>query len=184
MKKTLNKNLLITLTLLTLAPLSSQAGQCSLSFDSNRDMVLSAGNQSSLEIEVARTKENLRVLLQICNETYAAIQCRGYTLAKDEWQRQEGDPKPIYVNMGRQRAELTIGALPSWIAQFATKNYNRDQNGTYYSVAACEYNRSRIAVEVAERAHEVIEDKEDVEAARHRRELLDQHDHSSWGPKF
>jgi hypothetical protein len=178
------KNLLIALSLATLAPLSSHAGQCTLSLDSDGDMVLSAGNQSSLEIEVARTKDNLRVLLQICNETHAATQCRGYTLAKDEWQRQEGDPKAFYVNMGRERAELTINGLPSWIAQFATQNYNRDQNGIYYSVGACEYNRSRIAIEVAERAHEVIEDKEDEEAARRRQEHLDQFDRSNLGPKY
>ena len=184
MKKTLMKTKLIALTLAILAPLASQAGQCTLSFDSNRDMVLSAGNQTSLEIEVSRTKENLKVLLQICNEVYAATQCRGYTLVKDEWQRQPGDPKAFYVNMGRERAELTIGGLPSWIAQFATQNYSRDQNGTYYSVGACEYNRSRIAIEVAERGQDAIEYREDEEAARHRRALLDQHNQSDWGPKY
>lgn len=178
----MKKFVIFVIAISTLLPLSSQAGQCKLSIDSDGDMILSAGNGQSLEIDIQRTKDNLRVLLQICNEVHAATHCRGYTLPKDEWQRQEGDPKPIYVNMGRERAELIIGALPSWIAQFATKNYNRDQWGIYHSVSACESNRARIASEVAERAHDVIEDGEEAAAAQRRQEQI--LDNPYWGPKY
>ncbi|MBU6152786.1 MAG: hypothetical protein KGP28_00660 [Bdellovibrionales bacterium] len=178
------KTLTLALTLLTLAPLSSQAGQCSLLIEKNGDLFLYAGNGRSLEIEVKRKQDHLSVLLQICNEVHAATHCRGYTLEKDEWQHQAGDPKGFNVNMGRDRAELTIGALPSWIAQFATTNYNRDQNGIYHSVSACESNRLRIALEVAERAQESIKDQEAAERASERRGLIEQSDRPYWGPKF
>jgi|GEM_PF-6223725 len=180
------KKMMVALSILSLSPLAAHAGQCSLSVNGKGKMILSAGLERTLEVEVQRTPENLRLLNQICNEVHAATHCRGYTLARDEWERMAGDPKPIYVNMGRERAELTIGALPSWIAQFATQNYSKDQNGTYYSTQACESNRSRIAIEVAERAHEVIEDREADEAARERAERFQEYEQNAnhLGPKF
>jgi protein-arginine kinase activator protein McsA len=88
------------------------------------------------------------------------------------------------VNLGRDRAELTIGVLPSWIMQFAQQNYRKDQGGIYHSVAACEYNRSRIAIEVAERLQDVIEDKEDEEAARARQKHFNGFQQSDYGPRW
>jgi hypothetical protein len=178
----MKKSLFLLMAVAALLPRFSLAGQCSITVDHDGQKILNAGNRQYLEIEVSPSGENLRLLTQICNETYAATHCREYQLEKDEWQRQEGDPKSFSVNMGRERAELTIGSLPSWIAQFATKNYNKDQKGTYYSLEACEHNRSRIAIEVAERAHEVLEDQEDAAARKRRQEQIMENPY--WGPKF
>jgi hypothetical protein len=160
--------------------------KCSIFTKSNGEVLLNAGNQRFLEIEIARTQEHYRLMAQICSEVRAAISCRGYELPRDEYlvDHYDGSAHTPPINMGRNRAMLTIGILPSWIMQFAKENYRKDQSGVYYSVEACESNRSRIAIEVATRSHDVIQDQERQEKARRHQELIDEYNRSNLGPKY
>ena len=126
--------------------------------DGNGVLFLGAGNGKKLEIEVADQGRTLQVIKQVCDATFSAITCKAFTLPEDEIIHGEHDGFGMTpsVNLGRDRARLTIGHLDAWIAQFATENYEDDQDGVYSSVGACEHHRSRIAVEVAERSHDVF----------------------------
>jgi hypothetical protein len=144
-----------------LMPLNVWAS-CSYFRDGSGALYLGSGNGVALEIEVKDQGRTLEVLKQVCDATFRAIACKGFTLSQDEYILGEHDGFGMTptVNLGRDRARLTIGYLDPWIAQFAAENYSDDQNGVYASIAACEYNRSRIASEVAERSHEVFLDQE------------------------
>jgi len=180
------KKTMLVLGLVLSAPLVVQAeGRCGFQAKSNGGLILNAGNNHTLELDIQRTQENLRVLDEVCEATYAATQCRAYSLPRDEYQHHAYDgAHQASTNLGRERAELTIGSLPSWIAQFATQNYRRDQSGVYYSVGACEANRSRVAIEVAKRVHDGIEDKEEAQEAQRRKEATDQYWQNDYGPKY
>ncbi|MBU6154054.1 MAG: hypothetical protein KGP28_07105 [Bdellovibrionales bacterium] len=143
---------------------------CSYFLADGGELHLAAGHGKILEIELADRDHSIQVIKEVCDSALQAIKCTSFQLAEDEYIYGEHDGFGVTptVNLGRDRARLTIGYLDPWIAQFAAENYEDDQNGVYSSVAACEHNRSRIAIEVAERSHEVFLDQEREKARSNR----------------
>jgi hypothetical protein len=153
--------LILAVLVVASVPLSAWSS-CNYFRDGSGALYLGSGNGMRLEIEVKNQGKTLEVLKQVCDATFQAIACKGFTLSQDEYIHGEHDGFGMTptVNLGRDRARLTIGYLDPWIAQFAAENYEDDQNGVYASIAACEYHRSRIAIEAAERSHDVFVDQE------------------------
>lgn len=143
---------------LGLTGMSSAKSECRFARNAEGALVLAAGAEHALEIEIPQGSQELQVVKQVCDSTYRAIRCTRYTLAQDEYIHGEHDGFGVTptVNLGRERARLTIGQLEPWIAQFAAENYEDDQGGVYTSVEACEYHRARISIEVSERSHEIF----------------------------
>ena len=125
-------------------------------------LLLSAGTKHFLEVEIPNGSRELQAVKQVCDATFRAVTCTAYALAQDEYIQGEHDGFGVTptVNLGRDRARLAIGYLEPWIAQFAAENYEDDQGGVYASMDACQYNRSRIAIEAAEASHEVFLDQQ------------------------
>jgi hypothetical protein len=153
--------LILIFTLGILSPSLVHAG-CGYFRDPEGQLRLGAGNERDFKILIRDSGNSHQVVKQVCDATFDAISCKTLTSGRDEYIQGEHDGFGMTptVFLGSERVQLTIGRLDPWIAQFAAENYEDDQHGVYGSLGACEYHRSRIAVEAAERSHDVFLDQQ------------------------